>query len=181
MNYEYTGRHLDVTPALRSHVETHFDRITHLFPNGDSTKAHVIIEVAKGGRHRAEIIVNLRDRVLTATTTVSDMYLALTQTIDKIEKQAQRVKTKVIDKHQRAKKVTTIEIPAADEDTTQLETRAPQIMPVERYSVKPMTPEEAALRLADAEDQFVVFRDADTSKISVLYRRKDGNYGLIEP
>ncbi len=53
MNYEYTGRHLEVTPALRSHVENHFNRIMHLF-DGNSTKAHVIIEVEKG-RHRAEI------------------------------------------------------------------------------------------------------------------------------
>lgn len=185
MNYEYTGRHMDVTPALRSHVESHFERITHLFPDGDSTKAHVIIEVEKGGRHRAEVIVNWRDRVLTANTTVSDMYLALTQTIDKIEKQAQRLKTKVIDKHQRAKKVTTIEPPAADDGTSDdgasAETSAPRILPVNRYPVKPMTPEEAALRLADAEDQFIVFRDSDSSKISVLYRRQDGNYGLIQP
>ncbi len=63
MNFEYTGRHLDVTPALRAHVENHFDKINHLF-NGDGTNAHVIIEVEKG-RHRAEIILKWRDHVLT--------------------------------------------------------------------------------------------------------------------
>jgi putative sigma-54 modulation protein len=102
MKFEYTGRHLEVTPALRSHVENHFDKLKHLF-NGQAVNAHVIIEVAKG-RHRAEIIVNWRDHTLTATTTVSDMYQALTQTITKLEKQALKLKDKVIDKHQRATK-----------------------------------------------------------------------------
>ena len=99
MNFEYTGRHIEVTPALRSHVENHFEKIRHLF-DGNGTNAHVIIEVEKG-RHRAEIILKWRDHVLTANSTVSDMYQSLTQTIDKIEKQALRLKKKVIDQHQK--------------------------------------------------------------------------------
>ena len=106
MKYEYTGRHLEVTPALRSHVENHFDKLNHLF-NGDNTKAHVIIEVEKG-RHRAEIILKWRDHVLTANSTVSDMYQSLSQTIDKLEKQALKLKNKVIDKHHKATKVSTL-------------------------------------------------------------------------
>jgi len=54
-------------------------------------------------------------------------------------------------------------------------------IPARRYAVKPMTAEEAALRLSDAADQFLVFRDADTSRLGVIYKRNDGNYGLIEP
>lgn len=176
MKFEYTGRHMDVTPALRSHVENHFDKIKHLF-DGNGTKAHVIIEVAKG-RHRAEIILNWRDHVLTATSTVSDMYQSLTQTIDKIEKQALKLKSKVIDKHQKAKKVTTVATPV---DEVSPDGNAPVIIDVESYSVKPMTPEEAALKIEDQGNQFFVFRDAEKQKFSVIYRRKDGNYGLIQP
>src|SRR5688572_59468 len=109
MKFEYTGRHLEVTPALRSHVENHFDKLKHLF-NGQATNAHVIIEVEKG-RHRAEIVVNWRDHVLTAATTVSDMYQALTQTITKLEKQALKLKNKVIDKHHRVTKPSLVEAP----------------------------------------------------------------------
>src|ERR1044071_2875282 len=83
MRFEYTGRHIEVTPALRSHVEDHFDRLDHLF-NGNSAKAHVIIGVERG-RHRSEIIVNWRRDVLTATTTNTDMYQSLSQSITKIE------------------------------------------------------------------------------------------------
>ncbi|MGI8495840.1 MAG: ribosome hibernation-promoting factor, HPF/YfiA family [Pyrinomonadaceae bacterium] len=177
MKFEYTGRHLEVTPALRSHVEDHFDKIRHLF-DGDGTKAHVVIEVEKG-RHRAEIILHWRDHVLTATSTVSDMYQALSQTIDKIEKQALKLKSKVIDKHQKKKKTA---VAAAPIDDVRVEDNSsPRILDVEKYPVKPMTAEEAALRIQSQEDQFVVFRDAENEKISVIYKRKDGHYGLIQP
>src|SRR4051812_43220152 len=102
MKYEYTGRHIEVTPALRSHVENHFDKIKHLF-NGNGTNAHIIMEVEKG-RHRAEIILKWRDQILTATSTVADMYQSLSQTIVKLEKQALKQKNKVIDKHQKKAK-----------------------------------------------------------------------------
>lgn len=178
MKYEYTGRHLDVTPALRSHVENHFDKIKHLF-NGNGTKAHVIIEVEKG-RHRAEIIVKWRDQVLTATSTVSDMYQSLSQTIVKLEKQALKLKTKVIDKHQKkAKKASTVVPPPEDE--VKPEPSGSRIINVSRYKVKPMTAEEAVLLLNDDENQFLVFRDSESQRISVIYKRKDKNYGLIQP
>jgi len=106
MKFEYTGRHIDVTPALQTHVENHFERISHLF-DGKPANAHVIIEVERG-RHRSEIIMNWRNDVLTATTTNSDMYLSLSQTIDKIEKQALKLKNKVIDRSHRAKRATAI-------------------------------------------------------------------------
>ena len=59
--------------------------------------------------------------------------------------------------------------------------RPPRIINARRYAVKPMTAEEAALRLTAEADQFLVFRDADTNRVGVLYKRKDGNFGLIEP
>lgn len=177
MKYEYTGRHLDVTPALKSHVETHFDKIKHLF-NGDDTRAQVIIEVEKGGRHRAEVILKWRDHVLTATTKQPDMYQSLTQTIDKIEKQAIKLKTKVIDKHQKKQKVSAV---AESIDEVRPEPRTGRIMAVRQSSIKPMTEEEAVIKLNDGADQFIVFRDAPSEKVSVLYKRKDGNYGLIRP
>ena len=176
MKFEYTGRHIEVTPALRSHVENHFERISHLF-NGKPAKAHVIIEVERG-RHRSEIVLNWRNDVLTATTSNSDMYQSLSKTIDKIEKQASRIKNKIIDKHHKAKKVTAVATPV---DEVRPEPNAPRIVSASRYAVKPMTAEEAVFRLNDEENQFLVFRNAEDEKVSVIYKRKDGNYGLIQP
>jgi putative sigma-54 modulation protein len=176
MKFEYTGRHIDVTPALRSHVEEHFSRIDHLF-NGKATKAHVIIAVEKG-RHRSEIIVNWRNDVLTAQTSLSDMYQSLSQTIDKIEKQALRIKTKVIDKSHRATKMSAITSAGTEVKPAP---NAPRIINARRYAVKPMSAEEAAMLLEDEENQFLVFRNDSNEKLSVIYKRKDGNYGLIQP
>ena len=176
MKYEYTGRHIDVTPALRSHVEDHFERISHLF-NGDATKAHVIIEVERG-RHRSEINVNWRNEILTANTSVADMYQSLSQTIDKIEKQALKLKNKITDKSHRAEKAAVL---TAEEGAVAPAPSGPQIVSEDSYEVKPVTAEEAALILDDAANDFLVFRNAETSRIAVIYKRKDANYGLIEP
>lgn len=176
MKFEYSGRHIEVTPALRSHVEDHFKRIDHVF-NGKPIKAHIIIEVERG-RHRAEIVVNWRNDALTATSSSPDMYKSLSDSISKIEKQALKLKNKVIDRSHKAKKAATI---IQGNDDVRPSPSSPRIIGARRYAVKPMTADEAALRLEDEENRFLVFRNADNERISVIYKRKDGNYGLIQP
>jgi putative sigma-54 modulation protein len=176
MKFEYTGRHIEVTPALKAHVEEHFQRIQHLF-NGRPSKAHVIIEVERG-RHRSEIILTWRREVLTATTTNSDMYQSLAQTIAKLEKQALKIKNKIIDKNHKKDKSA---IAAPTSDDAKPEPGKPRIIPARRYAIKPMTDDEAAMMLADAADSFLVFRNSSNERVSVIYKRKDGNYGLIQP
>lgn len=176
MKFEYTGRHIEVTSALRSHVEAHFERLDHLF-DGNNSKAHIIIEVERG-KHRSEIIVKWRNEVLTANSSVADMYKSLSQTIDKIEKQALKLKTKITHKRQKAKKISTVS-PIIEE--IKPEAVSPKIIVSNNYPIKPMTEEEAVLQLTEDENQFLVFRNAADEKISVIYKRKDGNYGLIEP
>jgi putative sigma-54 modulation protein len=177
MEFEYTGRHVEVTPTLRTHVEDHFKKIDHIF-NDTTARAHVIIEVEKN-RQIGEVLVHWRDHTLTATDTNADMYMALTRAIAKIEKQAIKLKKKIIDRKQGARRNSS----AAPEPDGQLEASpaSPRIIPDRRYAVKPMTAEEAAMRLSGEADQLLVFRDADTNRIGVLYKRKDGNFGLIEP
>lgn len=176
MKLEYTGRHIEVTPALKAHVAEYFAKIDHLF-TGKPAKAHVIIEVERG-RHRSEVIVKWRNETLTATTTNSDMYLSLAQTIGKIEKQALKLKNKVIDKSHKAEKAGKLQAKATEIKPAP---GAPRIIRSRRYAVKPMTEDEAILELNGDTNSFVVFRNAGNDKISVLYARKDGNYGLIEP
>jgi putative sigma-54 modulation protein len=176
MKVEYTGRHIEVTPALKQHVKEHFGRIDHLF-QGKPAKAQVIIEVERG-RHRSEIIVKWRNDVLTATTANSDMYKSLSQSIDKIEKQALKLKNKVIDKSHKATKAGVIANKAVE---VRPGPGAPRIIRSRRYAVKPMSPEEAVLLVAGSDNDFIVFRNSETERISVVYSRKDGNFGLIEP
>jgi putative sigma-54 modulation protein len=123
-------------------------------------------------------VVNWHDHVLTATSALSDMYMALSKSIDKLEKQALKFKNKIIDRKHNAKKAAAIagngsEVPAAKGE--------PRIISVRKSSSKPMTAEEALFKLNNQKDDFVVYRDSDTDKFSVLYKRKDGNFGLIQP
>ena len=112
MKFEFTGRHIDVTPALKAHVEEHFFRLDELF-DGKPSSAHVIMEVQKPGFHNSEIVLSWRGETLTASSTDADMYVSLTQTIDKIEKQARKVHDKVIDRsHKRPKTSAAVSEPA---------------------------------------------------------------------
>ncbi len=174
MNIEYTGRHIEVTPALRDHVEEHFDRLRSLF-DGKPAKVHVIIEVERG-RHRSEVVINWRNEVLTATSSLADMYQSLSQTIDKIEKQARRLKDKVIDKSHKAKKVAVVSSPA---ETAEKVVNVPRIIEMNGAAAKPMSPEEAAIELNGGDAPLVLFRDSEDGVVSVLFRRKDKHYGLI--
>ena len=177
MKFEYTGRHVEVSPAIRRHVEDHFKKLDHIF--GDTTLAtHVIIDVEKN-RQIGEIIVTWREHTLTAKDTNADMYMALTRAMAKIEKQAVKLKKKIIDRKQSAK--ATASIAPHPDGQIEAAARPPRIIAARRYAVKPMTAEEAALRLSGEPDQFLVFRDADTQRLGVIYKRNDGNYGLIEP
>lgn len=187
MKITFTGRHLLLTPTIKNHVKDHFGKIEHLFTD-DAAHAHIVIEVERG-RHIGEAIVSWRDHTLMARVTHRDMYNALTQAIAKIETQAVKLKKKIIERKQHAKSLSAIT--AASESRTALNNRnkllaetatpTPRIISQRRYLIKPMTADEAALNLVDLHDQFVVYRDAETNQISVLYKRKDGNYGLIEP
>ena len=182
MDFEYTGRHIDVTPALRTHVEEHFGKLGHLFENSTTARAHVIIDVVKN-RHIAEILLHWREHTLTAKDTNADMYQALTRCIDKIEKQALKLKKKLVERKQTATPMSAVAPDTAPPAAAADDGAAPRprIIAARRYRVKPMTAEEAVMSLADDGDQFVVFRDSDTDRLSVLYKRKDGNYGLIQP
>ena len=177
MTFEYTGRHVVVSPAIRKHVEDHFKKLAHIF-NDSTARTHIIIDVEKN-RHIGEIVVYWRDHTLTAKVVNADMYMALTAAIGKIEKQASKLKNKIIGRKQGAKRAAVV---APDPDgRLEASPRPPRIIAARRYTVKPMTAEEAALRLTAEPDQFVVFRDADTERLGVLYKRSDGNFGLIEP
>ncbi len=176
MKFEYTGRHIDVTPALKAHAEEHFERIKQLF-NGKTAKVHLTLEVERG-KHKAEAVVKWMNDVLTAATSSGDMYQSISQTVGKIEKQALKLKKKVIDKSHRAERASTI---LQEGSEVKPEPAGPRVIVESRYSVKPVTVEEASMLVEDSKQGFVVFRNAENERVSVIYKRKDGNYGLIQP
>lgn len=177
MRIEVTGRHLDVTPAIKSHVESELKKLSNMFPD-DSASAHFVLDVEKN-RQKAEIVLTLGERTLAANIADKDLYLAISRVVQKIEKQALRLKEKRVDRRQSAKKIAEI---APTPDGAIAAAPAPRrIVEANNYPVKPMTAEEAVIRLEDETNQFLVFRDAENDSLSVIYKRNDGNYGLIQP
>ncbi|MBK9314749.1 MAG: ribosome-associated translation inhibitor RaiA [Acidobacteria bacterium] len=177
MKIEYTGRNFTVSPSIKKHINENFKKIDVVLKG--ATRAHVVLSVEKHHRHLAEIVVHWNDKALTSKADTTDMYTSVLQAVDKLRKQVVKVKGKIIDRKHHATsagQVAPSPVPPVSPDSP-----APRIVRSRRYSVKPMTPEEAILRVEDSTEQFVVFRNAETDRVGVIYKRKDGNYGLIEP
>jgi putative sigma-54 modulation protein len=177
MKVEFTGRNFTISPAIKKHTNEQFKKVAELL-NG-TNKVHVILSVEKHHRHVAEIVVNWHHHALTATADTTDMYLSASQAVDRLRRQMVKLKGKTITRKHHAPALKTV----AHSSSLPLppETVVPQIIRSRRYAIKPMTPEEAIIQVEATADQFLVFRDAENDRVGVIYKRKDGNYGLIEP
>ena len=175
MKIHFTGRQIEVSPALRKVAEERLGKLDKFLDN--LMEAHVILAVEKR-RHRAEVVVHGRQVKLSATSETADMYSALSVVAEKLERQAKkhREKLKVKNKRQGSRSAARgvlAEPPSPPE--------APRVVRVSAAPLKPMSVDEALLQVSATDKEFLVFRNAASRRVSVLYRRKDGNYGLIEP
>ena len=181
MQISVTFRHVDPTPALRQYAEEKLERVKKYLRR--PVDAHVILSVAKE-RHVAEITLQADHVTMFAQEETHDLYSAIDLTLDKLEHQAQKLKAK-----RRSHKGTTsargAEPPEVMTSVLAADRRgpggAPEVIRAQRVPAKPMSVEEAVAQLAASRDEFLVFTNASNQTLAVLYRRKDGNYGLIEP
>jgi len=176
MRVDITGRHVEITPPLRRLIDQALAKIERVL-NDRAVSATVTLTKEKY-RHIAEIIVHARgDHTLTGVGQGNTWPLALRQAEKKVEIQAHKLKSKWTGGRHR--------VARAGGDGRTAPTRpvaapAPRVIRG-RYPIKPMSVEDAALRLESGAEAFVVFRDAESDSVSILYRRKDGNLALIEP
>jgi putative sigma-54 modulation protein len=143
--------------------------------NDAALSAQVILTKEKY-RHRADIVIHTRgDHVLRGHGEGNAWPLSVRLAADKIEQQAQTLKGKWQERKRKSSSAR-VARPSAS-----VESAGPRVVRATRYAVKPMSVEDAALRVDGGKETFVVFRNAETDSVSILYRRKDGNFGLIEP
>jgi len=169
-----TGRHVEVTPPLRTLVEQALSKLERIL-NERAVSAAVTLTKEKY-RHIAEIIVHARgDHTLTGVGQGNTWPLAVRQAQQKVEQQAKKLKSKWTDDRHRSAR--------AERSAAAALTRPEQPTRIVRgrYPIKPMSVEDAALRLDGGREAFVVFRDAGNDRLNILYRRKDGRFALIEP
>ncbi len=181
MRLALTGRHVEITPALQRLAERKVGKLDRLLNDG-IVSAQVVLTLQKH-RHVVDIRAHARgDHVLHGLGDADAWETSFSDAIEKIAQQLHKVKGKWQQRKRRAapaKVVAAAEAPPAELPAE--EERVPRIMRAARYLVKPMTVEEAAIEVEAGPDTFLVFRNASTDSINVLYRRKDGNLGLIEP
>ena len=176
-----TGRHVSITEPIKNYAMTKVEHLHLDYPR--IVEAHVILEVEKH-RHRAEVILHCTNHItIEASEETDDMYASIDGVIGKIARQMRKYKTRIMRTHRPRRSVVrhfdaqVLSIDGFDSD----EAVEPQVVQTERYPVKPMFVDEAVLQLEMSTRQFVVFLNAKSEKISVLYRRKDGGFGLMEP
>lgn len=176
MNVEITGRRLVVTPALRTYVLRRLRKFSKIL--GDDLSCHVIVDVAKT-RHTAEIL--LRSKILTVTGKgeTPDMYSSILRAVEKLEKQALKHKRKIIETKRQRPRTGTVSEKIDGSTTVSIPARRSNGIEEEQARKKPMAVEEAVLELGQSKYPFVVFRNADSGEVNVLYRKKDGSLGLI--
>jgi ribosome hibernation promoting factor len=184
MKLDITGRNIEITPAIRDFTRDKLSKLDKWID--DVMEAHVVLFVEKH-RHTAEVMVKGRHHTFTGTDETGDMYASIGNAVEKIEKQARRVKEKVSGRRKHAKSsVRTAELPPSvpmgkDGGSPALPQGSPRIIRNNHMRMKPMSVEDAALQFMDSDREFLVYRDARSQRISVMYRRRDGNLGLIEP
>ena len=181
MRVDITGRHVTVTPALRQLITKRLATLERVL--NDAAISALIIVTKEKYRHKVEMAIHTRgDHMLSGTAEANTWPLAIRQASVKIEQQAKKLKGKWDSrKRQAAKVVRSRKVTPEPADAAPLAPAGPRVIRATRYPVKPMSVEDASLRLDEADDAFLVFRDAEDDSVAILYRRTDGNFGLIQP
>ncbi|EDY18118.1 sigma 54 modulation protein/ribosomal protein S30EA [Chthoniobacter flavus Ellin428] len=177
-----TGRHVSVTDPIKDYATSRVEHLHLDYPR--IIEAHVILDVEKH-RHFAEIILHCTNHItIEASHETDDMYASIDGVAAKIAQQMRKYKTKILRNHRpRQQSIRHLEEQVLEISPTfhEHEESEPSVIKTERYPVKPMYVDEAVLQIEMSNRQFVVFLNAKTEKVNILYRRKEGGFGLMEP
>jgi sigma 54 modulation protein len=182
--YKLIGRNLEITDAIRDYVEKKLSRLDR-YQNGE-LMAKVVLSLA-GSPHvekraKAEIQLDLPGGLLRVEEEDQDLYAAIDRMVDRLEVQLKRYRERrFVGRRHSYQGPPPPEVRDMEALRKPEEEEGPRIVRVKRFEMKPMDPEEAVFQMEALGHDFFVFRNAKTDEINVVYRRKDGNYGLIEP
>lgn len=175
MHTSVTFKNLEPSDHLRAYVSDKLNRFDKYLDN--PAEANVVLSIEKF-RHCAEITINGDRLVINGKEETNDMYPAIDMVLDKLESQIKRSKAKIRNKRGSAKAKSSRQM--THTEAAEGDDQPPQIV-IKNIEYKPMDVEEAALQMNLVDDAFLVFTNARTNRVNVLYRRTDGNYGLIQP
>ena len=167
------GSKVKITEAMHEYIEEKLKKLEKYLKNSENVRANVIVKV-KNHNQTIEITIPLKSFILRSEETKDDFYAAVDKAVDKLERQISKNKTKLMSKQD--KNNYEFDFPSIEEEKTEEN----KIVKRKKIEVKPMNEEEAILQMELLGHEFYMYKDADTDAFAVVYKRKDGNYGLIE-
>ena len=173
MKYIIVGMNMEVTPSLDSAVRDKLSRLEKFFQS--DTEVHATLSVERD-RHKIEVTIPVKGGIIRSEQVSNDMYVSIDLVEEIIERQLKKYKNKIIDKHQSGGsfKQEYLEKDYMDDEEI-------KIVRQKQFDMKPMYPEDACVQMELLGHNFYVFCNAETEAINVVYKRKGGTYGLIEP
>lgn len=178
LKFNIRGENVDLTDAIRDYVTKRISKLEKFFEDNVEATAHVNLKVYSNKTFKVEVTIPLPYLTLRAEETSNDMYASIDLVTDKLERQIRKYKTRV-NRKSREKGYKNIEFVPGDDNATDSDDSL-KIVRTKQISLKPMDSEEAVLQMDMLGHDFFVFQDAETNGTSVVYRRNDGRYGLIE-
>lgn len=176
MRVDFTGRQMEVTPDLRQYTEKRLKTFSRFFRDGWNT--HVILTAEKH-RRTAEITLKVRDHVLVGVSETADARLSINGALERLKRQAVRLVQRRQTRKRRPRPTTSVMLNILRTGGPYQEEQ--RVLETERIPIKPLTVDEAVSTLDSLHRGLVIFRNLETERVNVLYRRDDGNLGLIEP
>ena len=170
------GDKVKVTKAMSDYIEEKLERLEKYLENSENVRASVIVKV-KNHEQRVEITIPLKSFILRSEETKDDFYAAVDKTIDKLERQVRKNKTRLMSKKVKQSYDFNFDSIVLDKDE---EKEDKKIVKRKTIEVKPMNEEEAILQMELLGHQFYMYKDSETNKPAVVYKRNDSNYGIIE-
>lgn len=174
MKINIRGSKLEVTDAIRNYLESKLKKLDKYFENPDEITANAVVRT-RGIDQTAEITIPIKKAILRAEESNKDLYASIDFAVDKLERQIRKNKTRIKQKANRENVDVFIDFEVDDD-----EQESSTIVKRKTVDMKPMSEDEAILQMNLLGHEFFIFKDADTENNAVIYKRKDGNYGIIE-
>lgn len=184
-NFNVRGENIEVTPALREYVESKVGKIEKYFDEVPEANVHVNLKVYSDRQGKAEVTIPLPNIVLRAEETSPDLYGSIDLVSDKLERQMRKYLTKVNRKFRKTSQPTDDFQPVSPDlldgdDEVETSDENLKIVRTKRFDLKPMNAEEAVLQMEMLGHDFFVFLDGETDSTNIVYKRDNGDFGLIE-
>lgn len=178
MNISFTFKNFEPSDHLKGYARKRFEKVAKYVSDSEADlQVNLLVDKF---RHKADVILNADNIHISAYEASEDMYSTIDMVLDKLEAQLRKMREKIKNRAKKARgnKMVQMNVLAFDDLSRE---SAPRIIGTDEYEPKPMSIDEAAMQLDSLDNEFLVFRNAETEGVNVIYKRKNGDFGLIDP